>query len=70
MNVICYDGLIHTFHNTLSEDSKMFIDRTWYIVKNLNKYKDIDYLVNLSFLWINKKYYNIEYVEDIEKLIT
>ncbi len=65
MNIINYKGTTYVFKNTLGEEPKMFIDRTWYIVKNKDKHAD-DYLEKLSHIWASKKYYSVEYSKDIE----
>jgi hypothetical protein len=61
MNIINYKGKMYIFKNIQNENNKMFIDRTWYIVKNINKYDDYEYLVKKSYIWICEKYYNVEY---------
>jgi hypothetical protein len=61
MNIINYKGIVHIFYNKTDENEKMFIDRTWYIVKNLDKYEDLSYLEKLSHIWVSQKYYNVSY---------
>lgn len=70
MNIINYKGTTYVFENTGGEDPKMFVDRTWFIVKNIHKYEDMSYLESLSHLWLAKKYYNVEYPDEIELSIS
>lgn len=60
MNLIEYEGFQYIFYNTLNEKKNMFIDRTWFMVKNINKF-DYVYLEKLSFIWINMKYLGCTY---------
>ena len=60
MNIINYKGKMYIFKNTMEENRKMFIDRTWYIIKNIDNY-DYDYLEKISHIWIYQKYYNAVY---------
>jgi hypothetical protein len=67
MNLIEYEGFQYIFYNTLNEKKNMFIDRTWFMVKNINKF-DYVYLEKLSFIWINMKYLGATYDAHIPDL--
>lgn len=68
INLIEDNGKHYIFHNLRNEKDMMFINRTWFIVKNIDKYKDnYKYLENLSFIWINNKYYDLIYDSKIMK---
>ena len=61
MNIIHYKGKIFIFPKTSDgEPSKIYNDRLWFIVKNIDK-GSFDYISTLSHVWINHKYYNLEY---------
>jgi hypothetical protein len=62
MNIINYKGKMYVFKNTKEENRQIFIDRTWYIVKNIDKYEDYKYLEKLSYIWVSKKYYDVVYL--------
>jgi hypothetical protein len=60
-NIIQYKGKIYVF--PLNEEGipdKIYIDRLWFIVKNINK-GSFEYITNVSYIWSNHKYYNLEY---------
>jgi hypothetical protein len=65
INLIEYDGKHYLFNNERNEKYQMFIDRTWFIVKNIHKYNDFKYLENLSFIWINNKYNGLIYNDTV-----
>jgi hypothetical protein len=65
MLIITYNGMIHVF-NEYECDSifpeERFLSRCWFYVKNMHNYKNnLDYLENLSYIWINIKYLNASY---------
>jgi hypothetical protein len=66
INLIEFDGKHYMFNNDKNEKHQMFIDRTWFIVKNSHKYTtDLKYLENLSYIWVNHKFYGLIYQSDI-----
>ena len=67
MNLIEYEGFQYIFYNTLNEKKNMFIDRTWFMVKNINNF-DYVYLEKLSFIWVNMKYLGVTYDANIPDL--
>ncbi len=61
MNIIQYKGKIYLFPKTNEvEPTKINNDRLWFIVRNLDK-GSFEYINNLSYIWMNNKYYNLEY---------
>ena len=61
MNIIQYKGKIHTFDkNTENIPDNIYIDRLWFIVKNIDK-ASYEYIINMSYIWINHKHYNLQY---------
>lgn len=67
MHVIKYKSSIYYFKNDLSEDNDKFIERCWFIVKNINNNNSYEYIKNLSHIWINHKYLNTIYDDSIMK---
>jgi hypothetical protein len=64
-HVIEYKGKMYYYKNTSNILEKMFLDKCWFIVKNI----DIDTPESYADLWICVKYYGVEYSNDImEKL--
>jgi hypothetical protein len=63
INTIQYKGKIYVFPPTSpNEDElpKIYTDRLWFIIKNINK-SSIEHVVNMSYIWSNHKYFNLEY---------
>jgi hypothetical protein len=61
MNIIQYKGKIHVFEdNTDSVPDNIYLDRLWFIVKNMDK-GSYDHIVNMSYIWMGRKHYNLEY---------
>jgi hypothetical protein len=61
MKIINHKGKIYVFpKNTDTDCDKMYTDRLWFIVKNSDK-GSLDYITNMSYIWMNNKYYNLEY---------
>lgn len=65
INLIEYEGKHYIFYNTRNEKKQMFIDRTWFIVKNIHKEMTYEYLENLSYVWINHKYLGVLYPDEL-----
>ncbi len=61
--------MIHVFNETECDYSfpeERFISRCWFYVKNMNNYKNnLEYLENLSYIWINVKFLNATYNDSI-----
>jgi hypothetical protein len=70
INLIEHGGKHYVFHNTRNENQQMFIDRTWFIVKNLASIPDYDYLENLSYIWVNNKYHNVMYPNEVMEVLS
>ena len=62
MHIITYNGAMYIFKNTTNEQEPMFIERCWFIVKNMHRYSnDYAYLKNLSNIWVNHKHLQVVY---------
>lgn len=62
MHIITYNGKMYIFKNTMNEEESMFIERCWFIVKNMHRYSDdYAYLKNLSHIWVNHKHLQVLY---------
>ena len=58
--------MVHTFENVLNEPDNMFIDRCWFIVKNIGSFDKIyELLEKLSYLWVNTKHLKCEYSKSV-----
>lgn len=60
-----HNGHIYFFKNTKSENSTMFMDKCWFIVKH----QGIPYVEQIADVWVNKKYLKVTYPEHIEKML-
>lgn len=69
MNIIKYKGKIHVFPSVTDELPKIYNERLWFIIKNKDKYEKTEFsqLIQLSHIWVNYKYYNLEYDQNIMK---
>ena len=62
MNTICHENKLFVFQNTANEQKDMFLARCWFIAKNYKTFlNDTETLENLSYLYVNSKYYGVEY---------
>lgn len=70
MYTIIYQGQLYKFENIIDEFDDIFIDRCWFIIKNIHNYKNnYEYLEKISYIWINIKYLNVAYDTSIMKEI-
>lgn len=54
------------FKDKTNEVDDAYIERCWFIVKNMHKYPDnYAYLKNLSLIWASHKYLNVTYDQHI-----
>ena len=69
MNIIKYKGKVHVFSSVTDELPNIYNERLWFIVKNKDKYEktELSQLIELSHIWVNYKYYNLEYDQNIMK---
>ena len=69
MNIIKYKGKVYVFASVTDELPNIYNERLWFIVKNKNKYEktELSQLIELSHIWVNYKYYNLEYDQNIMK---
>lgn len=75
MNIIKYKGKVHVFSSATDELPHIYNERLWFIVKNKDKYEkteltqlsQLSQLIELSHIWVNNKYYNLEYDQNIMK---
>lgn len=70
INLIEYNGNHYFFKNLHNETTDMFFDRCWFIVKNIEKFKDRELLEKISLCWINHKYLGVTYSNEIMRYIT
>lgn len=63
---VCHDGVQYVFQNTENEDPRMFYERCMFKAKNMNVYSNKDELEAMSHLWVQKKYLQVEYSQDVE----
>lgn len=72
MHIIIYQGLLYKFDNLSNELDNIFINRCWFIVKNIQNNENFEYIEKLSHIWANIKYLNVEYdkyiMDEINKL--
>lgn len=69
-HLITHQGKIYIFQKNNDEREEMFIDRCWFIVKNIDNYiNNTSYLYHLSLLWANHKYLKVTYNEEIMKAL-
>jgi hypothetical protein len=68
MNVFQHRGKYIIFKNTSEEcqftPTKMYQDRLWFIVKNIDG-SPIERIENLSHVYMNHKHYNLQYDKKI-----
>lgn len=70
IEIINYKGNLYIFKkDEVSEPVKVFRDRIWWVLRNMNKSIDFDTLINLSYIWANIKHCNVTYNEDVMKMI-
>ena len=69
MNIIKYKGKVYVFASVTDELPNIYNERLWFIVKNKNKYEktELSQLIELSHIWVNYKYYKLEYDQNIMK---
>ena len=63
--VIEYKGRIHIFKCPPCYTEKMFLDRSWYIVKNIN----VPCIEAYADIWVAHKYLQTEYENNIMEKI-
>lgn len=67
-----HNDRLFIFKNTVPSDTdEMFIERCWFIVKNLDKYVGrYEYLEKLSHIHVNVKFLGVGYDDEIMKEIS
>lgn len=66
MQIITYDGKLYMFEQNDNEIEERFIERCWFIVKNIQTYKNkLDYLESLSHIWVNVRFLKATYDQNI-----
>tara|TARA_Y100000816_G_C25960351_1_gene501149 strand:+ start:132 stop:353 length:222 start_codon:yes stop_codon:yes gene_type:complete len=64
------NGLMYTINRDKSESLDVFHKRSWYIVKkNPSTAKDLDKIIQYSFIWRNIEIYGLKYSEKIKNLV-
>ena len=70
IEIINYKGNLYIFKKDEDKEPiKIFRDRIWWVVRNMNKSLDFDTLVALSFIWANIKHNNVTYDDKIMKML-
>jgi len=73
MHIIIYQGSLYKFNNLYNELENIFIDRCWFIVKNIQNNENFEYIEKISHIWANIKYLNVDYdnniIDEINKLV-
>ena len=65
-----HQGYIYTILREGSESNDVFLKRAWFIAFKVPTTKQMfEYYTNLSFIWRNHTFYNLEYPTSIQKLI-
>lgn len=66
MNIFKYKGKIFVVQklDELSEPPKIQQDRLWFMIKNIES-GSIDYIDNVSHVYMNHKHYNLQYDQKI-----
>jgi len=66
MHIILYQGQLYKFENFTNELEDHFINRCWFVVKNIHQFENnYVYLEKLSHIWVNIKYLNVLYEQNI-----
>lgn len=64
--VIPFKGQSYVFHKTYAlETDEMFLQRCWWVVKNITDTVSITDLLNLSHMWAAVKFLGVAYDDDI-----
>ena len=69
MQIITCNGTMHVFHEDVNDakfPEEWFISRCWFIVKNMQRYKNdstvtVDDIHNMSHIWTNIRFLNVQY---------
>jgi hypothetical protein len=67
-HVVCYNGITYCFvKDETDERFEHFVDRVWWIVKNIQLHPNIDktYIYNMSFIWSNVYHMDVAYHDSI-----
>ena len=59
------NGISIFLEREVSEPDKLFLERGWFIVSQPNNLKNFDENVRLSKIWVNYKFKNCKYNNDI-----
>lgn len=70
MICIVHEGNQYVFENTQGEDDKMFYDRCQFLAKNKNVYGTAEELEAMSHLWVQKKYLQVSYEDNMEDMLS
>lgn len=68
MEVIESAGVLYTINKKKYESRELYLMRCWFIINNLNKYT-FNELIYLSQIWINIKYFKMEYPIHITNMV-
>lgn len=61
-----HNGVSYKFVNTDGQDSQVFNDKCWFIIRN----KKVDNVEALAELWVNKKHLGVTYPPSVEALLS
>ena len=63
------DGRCFYFKNEDDEDPNMFMEKCWFMVRNVHKHTSISDMAGIADLWIHKKYFGLQYPDHIEAIL-
>ncbi len=67
---LSFNGFVYTISKEPSESNDIFMKRLWYIAKkNPKTEEELSKILNYSLIWRNTHYYNMEYNENLLRLI-
>lgn len=64
-SVFIKNGKYVVLQRSCGESYEQFLERGWFVVRALNKKKDIDNIIKLSRVFINVKYHNCKYSKEL-----
>lgn len=67
-HTVFYNGKTYVFYKQEErEPYEHFVNRCWWIVKNIDVSNDMNYLYHMSYIWSNVYYNNVSYNEQVMK---
>jgi hypothetical protein len=70
MEVIQSSEKIYKIKKNIYESRELYLQRSWFIINNISESSfSIEELIYLSQIWINIKYFKMQYPDNITELI-